>query len=139
MRRRCLDPLDKDWPNYGARGVTVCESWRRSFSAFWADMGPSYQDNLTLGRVDNDGPYSPDNCRWETVHQQANNRRTNTLVATSKGSMTLSQAARAFGLKPVTLLARIRRYGWTLERALNTPPSTTSSTVAHEIGSSSGA
>jgi len=135
MKRRCYDPTDKDFRNYGARGVVVCERWRESFENFWADMGPTYAPGLTLGRKDNDGPYSPENCRWEDARQQGRNRRTNTLLRTPKGEMTLQDAAVAYGLNPVTLSARLRRYGWPLEKALNTPVrSTTSSTADRATG-----
>ena len=74
MRRRCLSPIDKDWKNYGGRGITICERWS-CFAAFWEDMCPSYKPGLTLGRIDNEGNYEPSNCRWETSVQQGNNTR----------------------------------------------------------------
>lgn len=134
MKRRCANRNGKDWRNYGGRGVVVCERWLESFENFWADMQHGYEAGLTLGRIDNHGPYSPQNCRWETPAQQSNNRRTNVLLDTPRGRMTTAQAAREFGLKPVTLYARLNRYGWPLEKALLTP-STTSSTADHGVAS----
>lgn len=121
MKRRCLQPKDKDWHNYGARGITVCERWRDSFENFYADLHEGYQKGLTLDRIDVNGPYSPENCRWATPEQQGNNTRTNVFIDTPKGRMTVSQAARAFGVKVVTLQARLWRYGWSVERALFEP------------------
>lgn len=118
MRRRCGDPRDKDWANYGGRGVTVCASWAESFDVFWQDVKAGYAPHLTLGRLDNDGPYSPQNCRWETPSEQARNRRSSRYLDTPKGRMTLEEAATAFGVKPVTLGARLDRYKWSLEKAL---------------------
>lgn len=78
MIQRCSNPRAIDYPGYGGRGIAVCDRWR-TFAYFLADMGER-PPGLTLGRIDNDGPYSPENCRWETWEQQNRNSRNTKLT-----------------------------------------------------------
>lgn len=75
MQQRCYNPNVRGFENYGGRGITVCERWRDSFGNFLADMGMRPSDEHSIDRKDNERGYGPDNCRWSTAKEQANNRR----------------------------------------------------------------
>ncbi len=75
MRNRCYSVDHRDYPRWGGRGIRVCATWQRSFETFFADMGPRPGRGYSLDRIDNDGDYEPDNCRWATQAEQNANRR----------------------------------------------------------------
>lgn len=117
MRNRCGNPSNDNFPNYGGRGIAVCERWE-VFENFWADMREGYAPKLTLERRDVNGNYEPSNCCWIPRPDQLQNQRRTIWVETPGGRMTLSQAARAFGIKRDTLRRRVRD-GWPPERLLS--------------------
>lgn len=90
MIQRCENPRRSGFPIYGGRGIRVCEGWRNSFEVFygWA-LRAGYDDALTIDRIDNDGPYSPGNCRWVTRHVQRRNSRQSLIFATAFGETKL--------------------------------------------------
>lgn len=117
MKRRVTNQNDPSYPNYGGRGVTVCTRWMQSFEAFLADMGPCPSVRHSIDRKDNDGNYDPDNCRWATLEEQANNRRSNIVVQHNGQPLTLKQFCNKTGAVYTKLHQRIRA-GWPVERAL---------------------
>lgn len=120
MKQRCFDKNCKAYPDYGGRGITVCERWM-TFENFLADMGQPPQEGMTLDRFpDNDGNYEPCNVRWATKKEQANNRRSSKLLTFDGATMTQAQWEDKMGLRRGLLWDRLDK-GWTLERALKTP------------------
>lgn len=107
MKERCECPTAQAWRNYGGRGIKVCERWSKSFEAFLEDMGPTYQKGLTLDRIDVNGDYTPENCRWITMKEQARNRRGNRRIETPWGLITVSEASERSGIGVTTLLYRL--------------------------------
>lgn len=121
MIRRCTNPENKSYPNYGGRGITVCDRWRNSLETFLEDMGPAPSPSHTIERVDNNGDYCPENCIWATRDVQANNKRNVPLIEHCGGWRTLSDLAQASGVQKGTLRARIQRSGWDVDQAMSTP------------------
>jgi hypothetical protein len=120
-KSRCSDPNSLPFKDYGGRGITVCEEWKNDFKAFydWA-MANGYKEGLTLDRIDNNQGYSPDNCRWATVKEQSNNRRSNTFLVFCGERKTISQWADDTGISRETLYKRLAN-GWDIEETLTTP------------------
>jgi hypothetical protein len=120
IKFRCYNPKSANFALYGGRGITMCNEWRESFEAFFADMGPRPSKRHSIDRIDNGGSYSPQNCRWATQKQQRINQRGFVLHDFNGGKVTATDAAIACGIKPDTVHTRMRR-GMTLQQALNTP------------------
>lgn len=79
IKARCYNPNNKAYKYYGGRGITVCDKWKNSFTAFYNDMGTKPFDNAELDREENDGNYEPDNCHWVTHTENQHNTRRNVL------------------------------------------------------------
>lgn len=119
MRQRCSDSNATDYERYGGRGIRVCAEWN-DFRIFyeWA-MANGYRDDLTIDRTDNDGNYNPDNCRWATRRQQANNKRNSRRITFHGKTKTLAGWSRALAIDHSLLRYRLAR--WDIERAFITP------------------
>lgn len=118
MKRRCVDPKNASYARYGGRGITYAPKWDK-YEGFVEDMGERPKDT-TIDRINSDGNYTKDNCRWATLEVQANNMSGNHLITYGDETMTLTQWGRRVGLLPKTLAERIR-VGWSVEKALTTP------------------
>ena len=118
MKSRTTNPKNIGYHRYGGRGIRVCERWLK-YENFKADMGEP-PEGMTLERIDNNGPYSPENCRWATRTEQNNNTRSNRMLTFRGKTQTIMQWAREIGVSFQVLWYRIAR-GWSVDRALTTP------------------
>lgn len=109
MIRRCANPRDSAFYRYGGRGITVCERWRHDFAAFLADMGPKPSAKHSIDRIDNDGPYSPENCRWATLTEQGRNTRRNRVIEAFGERMCSSAWQEKTGVLAITARRRVAR------------------------------
>lgn len=120
MINRCHGSEKAKWyKNYGDRGIVVCDRWRYSFDAFLEDVGKRPSVKHSIDRVDNNGPYSPDNFRWATYVEQQNNKRNNHIVTYLGLDMTVAQLERLLGFREQSLSRRLSYYQGDIERAIN--------------------
>jgi hypothetical protein len=117
---RCTNPTSKSFPDYGGRGITICERWRDSFEAFHADMGEK-PPGLSIDRhPDMNGNYEPGNCRWATTQEQNQNKRDTVLLTIDGETKCLAQWSDHFGMPRRLVYSRVHG-GWPIARALTTP------------------
>lgn len=116
IKNRCYNPKQINWCNYGGRGIELCEEWH-SFANFsnWA-YNNGYSEELTIDRIDNNGNYSPENCRWTTRNRQSNNRRNNHYITFNGETKSLKDWCDELQINYCRTKARIRN-GWTIENA----------------------
>lgn len=119
MKSRCYNKNNKSYARYGGRGISVCREWVDSFENFrnWA-VRNGYEESLTIDRIDNDGNYCPENCRWATVKSQMQNTSRNRRLWLNGEIHTLSEWSDITGIKSHTIARRIDVYKWDLEKAL---------------------
>lgn len=116
MIQRCTNEQSTSWPRYGGLGITVCDRWMK-FENFLFDMGEPPAKH-SIDRKNNTGSYCLENCVWASNKQQARNKRNNVFVTYKGQTKTIAEWAEITGIKYHTLLARIQRYGWGIEKAL---------------------
>ena len=113
IKKRCYNPHDARYDRYGGRGIKVCDEWRDDFQSFydWA-MQNGYQETLTIDRIDNDGDYCPENCRWSDSQEQARNRSSNIKITIGNATKTLTEWCEIFEVDSKVVFARYKRNGF---------------------------
>ena len=121
MKTRCTNPKTWNYSNYGGRGIKVCEEWNKSFDRFLACMGPKPSSRHSIDRIDNNGNYCPENCRWATAKEQGRNRRINTAVTYKGETRTVAEWSERLGMNVVTLRSRLVILKWSVHDAFTRP------------------
>lgn len=118
MVQRCTNPNEKDYRRYRGK---LCAEWRDSFLAFYREIGPRPSKNHTIDRIDGARGYEPGNVRWATRQEQSRNRRTTIFVSYRGETLCIKDWAEKLGIPYDRLLTRIRKLGWSFERAISEP------------------
>ena len=121
MKDRCFNPNYQHYSHYGGRGIGVCDRWKNSFENFLADMGTKPSPKHSLDRIDNDGDYCPENCKWSTKKEQQNNQRNNKpLITIGSKTYTIAQWGIEMGYGKTVIYMRLKA-GWSEYKAVMTP------------------
>lgn len=120
MHSRCYDNRNASYENYGGRGIVVCDRWHK-LEAFVEDMSPGFAVHLQLDRIDTNGNYSPDNCRWATAAENTDNTRRSIFVEYNGQRRTFREWSAIVGIPRKLLTKRVIERGWSVEAALTTP------------------
>lgn len=108
-KQRCYNPNNHNYPNYGGRGIKMCDRWIESFVAFLEDMGERPSKEHTLDRIDVNGDYEPSNCRWATHHTQSNNRRDNVFLDVNNERLTVSEFSVKYNINRSSVAYELKR------------------------------
>ncbi len=119
MIQRCTNPNNDAYGRYGGAGIRICDRWRHSFPNFLADMGPRPNRDYCIERINNSDGYYPENCRWATMKDQSNNRRTNRLIEHNGLVLTVAQWGARIGMQGQTIAKRIDIWNGPVSRALS--------------------
>ncbi len=119
IKNRCFCVTNDSYQNYGGRGITMCQRWADSFENFYHDMGPRPSKEHSIDRIDNNGNYSPENCRWATRKEQNSNSRRNNFVEFRGERLTITEWSNRLNIHPRTIKYRLDN-GWSIEDTMTT-------------------
>lgn len=121
IKQRCFYDKSKNYKNYGLRGISICKEWKEDFQSFYDwSVSNGYKEGLSIDRIDVNGIYCPENCRWATIIEQANNKRNNVIIEFNEVKKPLNYWEKETGLNKKIIYKRIRR-GWEVKDALSKP------------------
>lgn len=122
MKRRCYKQYDPSYKYYGGRGIKICDEWVHDINIFveWS-VSNGYADDLSIDRIDSDGDYCPENCRWVDYKTQNNHTSRNHYITYNNETLTIKQWSEKTGISYNALKSRLNKHGWSIERALTTP------------------
>ena len=123
IKHRCFNPKNKAYNDYGAKGITICKEWLIYDNFKEWSLNNGYTDNLSIDRINNDGNYEPNNCRWTDKYTQARNRSDTKWIEFNNEIKSLAEWCEIYNVHPDTVGDRLR-VGWTVERALTTKTKT---------------
>lgn len=122
MKHRCDKKYSDDFLRYSGRGIKVCKEWEDDFMSFYTwSINNGYSENLSIDRINNDGNYCPENCRWTNAQVQQNNKSNNHCITFQGAAHTIAEWAQITGLSRGKIKDRLMKCGWDIERALTTP------------------
>lgn len=132
IKRRCYNPHQKSYKNYGGRGIIMCDEWLKNFQTFynWA-INNGYEEGLTIDRINNNGNYEPSNCRWVRSQDQTKNLRTNHYITYNNETHCLSKWAEIYNIPKNVMYTRVS-LGWDFEKIISTPPKTNKKSKLYE-------
>jgi hypothetical protein len=119
IKRRCYNINNEKYKNYGGRGIKICDRWLHSFENFLEDIGRSPSIKHSIDRIDVNGNYEPNNCRWATQKEQCNNRSNNHYITYNSYTRTIAEWSEIYNISQFTLLARVNKNKWTFEQCIN--------------------
>lgn len=118
IKARCLNINNKNYSLYGGRGILICKEWENDYSKFLSDMGRAPFKKATIDRINSNGNYCKDNCRWASMKEQNNNKSNNKLITFQGKTMTAKKWSEITGINYGTIIMRLHR-GWTIQKTLN--------------------